>query len=49
MNKILFQLYIEPEQYNYIKNKSEETGRSRAAITREIIDKFREEEKESSQ
>ncbi len=45
MPKVLFQIYLDPVQYNYIKKKSEETGRSRAALTREMIDQFRKQEK----
>ncbi len=39
MPKVLFQLYIDVEQFEYIKEKAEETGRSRAAIVRDLIQK----------
>jgi predicted DNA-binding protein len=39
MPKVLFQLYIDVKQFEYIKKLSEETGRSRAAIVRDLIKK----------
>lgn len=39
MPKVLFQLYIDVEQFNYIYKLAEETGRSRAAIVRDLIKK----------
>jgi predicted DNA-binding protein len=39
MPKVLFQLYIDVKQFEYIKKLSEETGRSRAAIIRDLIKK----------
>ena len=46
MPKVLFQLYIDVEQFEYIKEKAEETGRSRAAIVRDLIKKqIKEDEK----
>jgi len=39
MPKVLFQLYIDVRQFEYIKKLSEETGRSRAAIVRDLIKK----------
>ncbi len=46
MPKVLFQLYIDVKQFEYIKKLSEETGRSRAAIIRDLIQKqIKEEEK----
>lgn len=44
MPKVLFQLYIDVEQFNTIAQKAEETGRSRAAIVREWIDRGKQEE-----
>ncbi len=46
MPKILFQLYIDKAQHNYIKKVSEETGRSRASIVRESIELHRQKRKE---
>ena len=37
--KILFPFYMEIKQHEYISKKAEETGRSRAAIMREWVDK----------
>jgi len=45
MPKVLFQLYIDVEQFNYIDQKSKQTGHSRAALVREMIDYYRKEEK----
>ncbi len=39
MPKVLFQLYIDVKQFNYICKLAEETGRSRAAIVRDLIKK----------
>jgi predicted DNA-binding protein len=46
MPKVLFQLYIDVRQFEYIKKLSEETGRSRAAIVRDLIKKEMKKEKE---
>ena len=46
MPKVLFQLYIDVKQFEYIKKLSEETGRSRAAIVRDLIKKEMKKEKE---
>ena len=46
MPKMLFQLYIDVRQFEYIKKLSEETGRSRAAIVRDMIKKEMKKEKE---
>jgi predicted DNA-binding protein len=46
MPKVLFQLYIDVKQFEYIKKLSEETGRSRAAIIRDLIKKEMKKEKE---
>lgn len=45
MPKVLFQLYIDTTQFDYIKKKSKETGRARAALVREMIDEYRKEER----
>ena len=47
MPKMLFQLYIDVEQFNHIEQKAKETGRSRASIVREYIEWAREKEKKS--
>jgi hypothetical protein len=39
MPKMLFQLYIDIRQFEYIKKLSEETGRSRASLVRDMIEK----------
>lgn len=39
MPKMLFQLYIDVRQFEYIKKLSEETGRSRASLVRDMIEK----------
>ena len=39
MKKTLFQLYLDPDQQDYITKESEKTGRSRAAIVRNLIKK----------
>ncbi len=39
MPKVLFQLYIEVEQHEYITKKSEALDISRAAFVRELIQK----------
>lgn len=45
MPKVLFQLYIEVEQFQYISKKAKEMGRSRAALVREMIaEKMKKEE-----
>jgi len=50
MPKVLFQLYIDIEQFNYIKGLSDETGWSRAAIVREMVDYYKKvKEKEEEQ
>ncbi len=41
MPKVLFQLYIDTAQYNYLAQKSKEDGRSRAAIVREAISEYK--------
>lgn len=46
MPKVLFQLYIDVKQFEYIKKLSEKTGRSRAAIVRDLIKKEMKKEKE---
>ena len=46
MPKVLFPVYIELEQLNYIAKKSKETGRPKAAIVREWIEKCQQEEEE---
>lgn len=38
MPKVLFQLYIDVTHFNYIDKKAKETGRSRAALVREMIE-----------
>jgi hypothetical protein len=47
MPKVLFQLYIDVEQFQYVKDKAEEAGRSRAAIVRDLIKKQMKEEEEN--
>jgi len=44
MAKGLFQLYLDPVQRVYLRRKSKESGRSMAAMVRELIDKARWEE-----
>ena len=39
MPKVLFQLYIDVEQFNYIRKLADESGESRASIVRELIRK----------
>lgn len=46
--KVLFQLYINVSQHKYISQKAEKSGRSRAAIVRDIIEKHRKEEAEEA-
>ena len=46
MRKVLFQLYVDAEQLDYIAKKSEETGRARAAIVRDWIDAQMKEDQE---
>ena len=47
MPKVLFQLYIEVEQFQYVDKKAKEKGRSRAALVREMIaEKMKEERAE---
>lgn len=41
MPKVLFQLYIDTKQYDYIVQKAREEGRSRAALVREALDDYR--------
>lgn len=43
MPKVLFQLYLDVEQFEYIKRLSEETDRPRAAIVRDMVKKEMEE------
>ncbi len=43
--KVMFQLYLELRQLNYIEKLSKETGRSRASIVREMIDYYKKEAK----
>lgn len=38
MAKVLFQIYIEPEQRDYLEKLAKESGRSRASFIREMID-----------
>jgi predicted DNA-binding protein len=49
MSKVLFQLYIDPDQQDYIAKESEKTGRSRAAIVRDLIQKEMEKAKEATE
>ncbi len=46
MPKVIFPLYIEVEQLEYINKKSRETGRPKAAIVREWIERCKREEEE---
>lgn len=39
--KLLFQAYIHADQYSWIREFSEKTGRSRASIVRDAIDLYR--------
>ena len=48
MPKVLFQLYIDVDQYNYVARKSKETGRSRASIVRELIKESMKQKKEKA-
>jgi predicted DNA-binding protein len=41
MPKMLFQLYIDVRQFEYIKKLSEETGRSRASLVRDMIEHYK--------
>ena len=43
MPKVLFQLYIDVKQFEFVKEESQKTGKSRAQIVREIIEKERKE------
>jgi len=47
--RVMFQLYLDPAQYEYIVGKAEKTKRSRASILREIIDRYLELEREEVQ
>jgi hypothetical protein len=38
-NKVLFQLYIDPEQLEYLIQQSAKTGQSRASLVRQLIQK----------
>lgn len=38
VKKTLFQLYIDPEQKEFIKKEAEKNNKSRAAVVREIIE-----------
>jgi len=49
MPKMLFQLYIDIRQFEYIKKLSEETGRSRASLVRDMIEKEMKEENENEE
>jgi len=40
MPKVLFQMYIDKKQRDYIMKKSEDTGKSRALIIREVINDY---------
>ncbi len=44
MAKKLLQVYIEPDQLEYLDKLAEETRRSRASIVREIFEKHMERE-----
>ncbi len=44
MPKVLFPVYIEVETLNYLNKKSKETGRPKAAIVREWVEKGQREE-----
>lgn len=47
--KVLFPLYMEIEQHAYITRKSEETGKPKAAIVREWVDRcIKEEQKQKA-
>lgn len=47
MPKVLFQLYLDIEQFHYIEKKAKEMGCSRAALVREMIaEKMKEERAE---
>ncbi len=49
MPKVLFQLYLDIDQFKYIQKKSEKTKLSRAAIVREWVEKgMKEEEKQKA-
>lgn len=48
MPKVLFQLYINIKQFNYIKKKANDTGKSRAQIAREAIDLYRQNDLEKA-
>lgn len=41
MPKMLFQLYIDPSQYDYIVKKAREEGKSRAALVRDAIKEYK--------
>ncbi len=49
MPKVLFPVYIEVETLNYLNKKSEETGRPKAAIVREWIEKGQREEEQEAE
>ena len=42
MSKELFQLYVDPDLKEYVKNKAEEKKISRASFVRELIEKEKE-------
>lgn len=41
MAKVNFQLYLEPKQHDFLKQKSDKTGKSMALIMREALDLYR--------
>jgi hypothetical protein len=45
MNKILKQFYIEPDQCKWLEKESRRTGQSQAEIIRNLIKKFKNEDK----
>ncbi len=47
--KVLFPVYIDVEQHEYISRKAEDTGRPKAAIVREWIEKCQREEEEKQE
>jgi len=40
MRKTMLNLYLDQDQFNFIAKRSAETGRSRAAIVRELVKQY---------
>jgi len=44
MRKVLFNLYLDPDEFDFIAMKSAKTGKPRAAIVRDLVKQYRKEE-----